>query len=501
MKTLKTILIAATLISATAVPSVSAQEAAPAQQHEFKVAKGDSVMIKRECQQYLTGERPSVWVWDKVHTVYQLGTKKYPDGVLLMNIYSWICEECLIPVNGHADESEAQAVEEQKEVKAAFEEAKKEEKKAAPAKQAEEPVKEEPKAEEAVPAVVPAVVAPVEEAKAEEPAQVAEEPKAEEVKEEEAKVEEVKEEEPVAEEPDKPIEQPVVEVVTKQAAKGDSIHSKQNFRGGYDRFTIGVRGGAASLLHQAVKGNWTCGGDVLLDLQYAHYWTKDGRPVDLGIITGLSVGYAQSGLKTAYDSTSFTDANVDYTVVARDIKETDHTIQLEVPVMFSLIHESGFFFNIGPKFMVPVYSPYKQTVDQANTHISAYVHETGVTVIDNPVTGQYTGQQPTTANGIQFKINIMLTAEIGYEWTLNSGNSLGLGAYANYSVFNTYSNAVSTKGLFNLTAPTDNDIFKLDVLSATKTYADKIGYFDAGIKVAYHFNFPKKKKNSDSKLF
>ena len=491
MKTLKTILIAATLISATAVLSVSAQEAAPAQQHEFKVAKGDSVMIKRECQQYLTGERPSVWVWDKVHTVYQLGTKKYPDGVLLMNIYSWICEECLIPVNGHADESEAQAVEEQKEEKTAFEEAKKEEKKAAPAKQAEEPVKEEPKAEEAVPAVVPAVVAPAAAAQAEEP-------KAEAVKTEEPKAQEVKAEEPKVEEPAKPIEQPVVEVVTKQAAKGDSIHSKQNFRSGYDRFTIGLRGGAASLLHHATKANWTCGGDVLLDLQYAHYWAKDGRPVDLGIITGLSVGYAQSGLKTAYDSTSFTDANVDYIVVARNVKETDHTIQLEVPVMFSLIHENGLFFNVGPKFMVPVYSPYKQTVDQAQ--ISAYVQETGVTVIDNPVTGQYTGQQPTTANGIQFKINIMLTAEIGYEWTLKSGNSLGLGAYANYSVFNTYSNAVSTKGLFDLTAPTDNDIFKLDVLSATKTYADKIGYFDAGIKVAYHFNFPKKLKFNPAAL-
>ena len=189
---------------------------------------------------------------------------------------------------------------------------------------------------------------------------------------------------------------------------------------------------------------------------------------------------------------------MDYTVVARNVKETDHTIQLEVPVMFSLIHENGLFFNVGPKFMVPVYSPYKQTVDQAQ--ISAYVQETGVTVIDNPVTGQYTGQQPTTANGIQFKINIMLTAEIGYEWTLKSGNSLGLGAYANYSVFNTYSNAVSTKGLFDLTAPTDNDIFKLDVLSATKTYADKIGYFDAGIKVAYHFNFPKKLKFNPAAL-
>ena len=106
MKTVKSILIAAALISASVVSTLSAQQQAqPAQKHEFKVAIGDSVMIKRECQKYCTGETPSTWVWDKVHTVRQLGTKKFPDGVLLMNIYSWMCEECLIPVNGRAEEA------------------------------------------------------------------------------------------------------------------------------------------------------------------------------------------------------------------------------------------------------------------------------------------------------------------------------------------------------------------------------------------------------------
>ena len=124
MKTLKTILIAATLISASVVSTLSAQqETQPAQKHEFKVAIGDSVMIKRECQKYLTGETPSVWVWDKVHTVRQLGTKRFPDGVLLMNIYSWMCEDCLIPVNGRVQEAVEEAVAEQAEDKAAFERA------------------------------------------------------------------------------------------------------------------------------------------------------------------------------------------------------------------------------------------------------------------------------------------------------------------------------------------------------------------------------------------
>ena len=105
MKSVKSILIATTLICASVASGLSAQQTAqPASQYEFRVAVDDSVMINRECVEYSTGERPSVWVWDKVHTVRQLGTKKYPDGVLLMNIYSWICDTCLVPVTPHAEE-------------------------------------------------------------------------------------------------------------------------------------------------------------------------------------------------------------------------------------------------------------------------------------------------------------------------------------------------------------------------------------------------------------
>lgn len=457
MKTLKSILIAATLISASVVSTLSAQQEVQPAKHEFKVAIGDSVMIKRECQKYLTGEKPSVWVWDKVHTVRQLGSKRFPDGVLLMNIYSWMCEECLIPVNGRAQEvSDADAAQ------------------AAEKPAHEKAIKEGKTPQEAAQAAAEAVAAAETAAAAEEAAPA--EPVAEEAAPAEA----------VAAEQAAPVEKA-------EATKEDTVKSVQNFKHQYDRFTIGVRGGASALMHHADQANWTCGGAVVLDLQYAHYWANDARPVDLGIIAGLGIGYQQSGLKTD-DLSKFTKNNVDYTVLAKDIKETDHQLQLEVPLMFSLIHDNGLFFNIGPKFMIPVYTPYKQSVNTLDTKISAYFPETGVTVEDNPVTGVYTGQQPTEKNGIQFNINIMLTAEIGYEWTLKSGNSLGLGAYANYSVFNTYKNATNAEGLFKLTAPTDTDKAHLDVLSATHAFADKVGYFDAGIKLAYHFNFPKKVK-------
>ena len=457
MKTLKSILLAATLCAT--VMSISAQDAQQPAKHEFDVAIGDSVMIKRECVKYSTGERPSVWVWDKVHTVRQLGTKKYPDGVLLMNIYSWICDTCLVEVNGRAQEAAEQASAAQAAERAAFEAAQKEGKD--PHAAAEAAAAEQAAAAEAAAAQEAAEQAAAEAAAEQAAAEAA---------------------------------------AAEQAAADDQKEAEEYKKQNYHRFTIGARGGASALMHQATQGHWTCGGDAVLDLQYAHYWAKDGRPVDLGIIAGLGIGYHQSGLVKDADHTEFDrtagTSNVHYAVDVQNVKETDHQLQLEVPVMFSLIHDNGLFFNIGPKFMIPVYTPYKQTVDANNTHISAVFEETGVTVIDQTLTGVYTGQQPEEKNGIQFNINVMLTAEIGYEWILKSGNSLGLGAYANYSVFNTFKNTPNTEGLFNLTAPTDDSVAKLDVLSATHAYADKLGYFDAGIKLAYHFNFPKKVKKA-----
>ena len=495
MKTIKSILIATTLICASLVSTLSAQEA-QAQKHEFKVAIGDSVMIKRECTKYLTGETPSVWVWDKVHTVRQLGTKRFPDGVLLMNIYSWVCEDCLVPVNERAQEEADKAAAEQAADREKYEAQSQAEREAAAEKAEQERLARKAAEEQAAAEHAEMERKAAEEAAAEEAARKAAE---EQAAAEKAEAERVAAEQAAAE---AAAAQAAAEEAAKaaQGPQGDSIHSKQNFKHHYDRFTIGVRGGAASLMHNAEKGNWTCGGNAVLDLQYAHYWTKDGRPVDLGLIVGLGIGYMQSGL-AANDSTAFTKANVDYTVIAKNIKETDHQLQLEVPLMFSLIHQSGLFFNVGPKFMIPVYTPFNQTANQDETHISAYFPEYGITVVDNEVTGKYTGQQPTGQNGIQFNVNVMLTAEIGYEWILKSGNSLGLGAYANYSVFNTFKNTTSTEGLFNLTAPTDDSKAILDVQSATKTYANKLGYFDAGIKLAYHFNFPKKRQYKDSKLF
>lgn len=522
MKTFKSILIAATLICASA-SMLSAQEAAqPAQGHQWKVAIGDSVKIKPECQEYLTGETPSSWVWDKIHTVRQLGTKRFPEGVLLMNIYSWICEDCLVPA-GQTEEEAAQAAKGQK-TEVANEAPNKAKEAVAPTKaeQAQTAPAEAAAASAAAGAATAAAAGTTAEQAAEQAAaQPAAQPaegaqaSAQEGAQEAQPAEAAQEAAPAAEQAaEQPAEQPAAEAAqpTEQAAaEGDPIRTKQNFDHNYHRFTIGVRGGAASLLHETTNGHWACGGEGVLDLQYAHYWSKDGRPVDLGLITGIGIGYSQSGMNANVDtykqiSDPTSGKNIDYTVHVDNVNERDGVVVLEIPLMFSLIHESGFFFNVGPRFMLPVYLPYTQTLsNNANTYISAFFEETGVLVSNEVITGLLKETDYTTkgspVNPVSF--NLLLGAELGYEWTLKNGNSLGLGVYGNYGVYHSFTNNTTDKSLVEVTPPTDSDVAAINVHSATSTYANKLGYFGAGIKLAYHFNFPKKnaKNYRAQKLF
>lgn len=61
---------------------------------------GDTIMVKPTVRHYLTGERISTWVYDIPHTISQVGSSYYPNGVLL-NIEgarSWLGNNDVTPI-------------------------------------------------------------------------------------------------------------------------------------------------------------------------------------------------------------------------------------------------------------------------------------------------------------------------------------------------------------------------------------------------------------------
>ncbi len=403
---------------------------------------GDTIVVKESTERYLTGERISKWVYYVKHPVQQVGSKRFPNGVLIRGIYSWVGNEDIILEAAAQTELEqrAQAIDS---LSAAD---RRELEKYAETIGGEVIGQKEQQAQQAQQAQAADTTAVAEQAQPQE------------------QVEEVPE-------------------VT--ASHLDKMH----------RFSIGLRGGVASLMHESdVMGNWKPGFDGLLDLQYACYFgAKEGKKVNLGIMTGLSIGWAQSGLQAGVDTTytvNTVDGDIDYTIKAEDVKENDGQLQVEIPVMFTMLTQKGFFLNVGPKVIIPVFSHYNQNITSPN--INAYFPTEGVNVNNEVITGLVQDNQlKTKGKWNTSKVNIMLTAELGWEWTLKNQHSIGLGVYGNYSLYDLYNNTTDNKSLINVTPPSAGPAI-VDVLSATDTYANGLGYFDCGLKLVYNFNFRNK---------
>ena len=260
-----------------------------------------------------------------------------------------------------------------------------------------------------------------------------------------------------------------------------------------NRLSFGLRGGFASTL--ASSKGVPVGFDALFDLRYAHYWVKDQGKMLLGLMTGLSAGYVQSNQKMAL-SDEFTlatdEGNVDYEVYADEVKEKTHQVQLELPIMFTMVTPKGFFLNVGPKLILPVYSTYRQTI--TNPTISAYVPElNGHPITNEVVMGKLTEEQcdMTGSFNNEFKLAVAAGLELGYQFKLKNGHSLDLGVYADYTFYSMY-NSINTNGkLITITPPSAESAAIVDVQSMTNAYANKFGFLDAGLKLTYNLDFIK----------
>ena len=458
-----------------AVATVSAQEAAPAAQlSDFSV--GDTIVIKKDHERYLTGEKMSKWVYNVEHTIQQVSGRRWPNGILIRGIYSWVGPDDIVNKTTHPEEAAAH-----QQAKADAEKARQDSIQAAKdsVQQAKiDAARADSIAKAQQDSILKARQDSIETARLDSIAYRAMQDSLAQVR-RDSLLNAWQHQQDSGE---------VVYVVTEE--------KKQMLN--CDRFTIGVRGGAASLLQEAPKmGNWHIGWDALLDLQYAHYWKKFGKKMQYGLLVGLSAGYTRSHLSSAVNDkfTEETESNpgeksvIDYTITADNVKEYDGQLQLEVPIMFSMIHDNGFFLNVGPRIALPVWSQYNQTID--NPHIDAYFATEGVTVHDAKITGVVTGDQTKTSGKWKSsKLNVMLGAELGYEHTFINRNSLAIGVYADYSLYSMYSNTPSEKSLVELVqVPKLSNPAIVEVRSAMDTYGKGVGFFDVGLKLSYHFNW------------
>lgn len=428
-------------VGTTQTASAQTQAAKPNHQYHNTVTPikvGDSIMIHQDSLYYLTGERMSKWVYKVPHPVQQVGGKRYPYGILIGGIYSWVYPGSLIPLKPT------------------------------------EPIPAPEPTQDPI-TVVDSTTVQTTDSTTVQTTDTAN-TTGENIEQTDSTTTEQGEKKPI-----------------RDFKENDPYHIPQPYQ--VNRFSLGLRGGFASTL-QDVAG-FPLGFDVALDLRYAHYWAGDKNKPELGIMTGLNIGYVHAkhhmAINDAYTLPTV-DGDVYYNVTADKVVEKVNEVIFEIPVMFTMVTTNGFFLNVGPKFMLPIYSGFRQKI--TNPNITAYLEElNGKPILNNPVMGFVSDEQMDMRGTInnELKFSLALGAELGYEFKFNNGNSLDLGAYVDYSVYSAYKN-VNPSSVISITPPTSYSSAIVDVQSMTNALSHKVGLFDVGVKLAYNFNFEVTKK-------
>lgn len=255
------------------------------------------------------------------------------------------------------------------------------------------------------------------------------------------------------------------------------------------RVAVGARGGA--VLPYGIKYDpiQKVGGEGLLDAQYSVYWNCNST--NLGLMTGVTVGYQQTGLtqkELCYQRYKPTDCGkLFYSVLTKDVKETKQTLDIEIPVMLALVSEQGVFFNFGPRLAFPVWNNSK--VEFSSSTVKANLVEEGVMVTDELITGKV-ADKSVKANVYSPVLTLKLGAELGYEFRLGSGDAVSLGAYLDWAAYSCYKGTANVD-LVQVTAPSNQAIASLTYNSPSNQYAKQTGSVNIGVKVAYQFNLIK----------
>ena len=260
-----------------------------------------------------------------------------------------------------------------------------------------------------------------------------------------------------------------------------------------DVLGVGGRFGMASFMQQTSDWKWKVGFNGLVDVDYTHYFgTIDSKGSQIGLRTGLSLGYMQSAIaapvELQYRTQDAIGSNILYTIKSSEVKETDRQLFLEVPVMAEFKFWR-MFAGVGVKAGIPVWSRYTQRM--ADLDIDAYYEDFDVHVTNEVVTGVATDEDKVkTSKWNGSNINLSLTAEIGYLFELKSGNSLGVGLYADYCFWNNYKNE-SPSALVDVETgsidPGADAGAAVHITNLTDAYVSKLGNFDFGVKVTYCF--------------
>lgn len=201
--------------------------------------------------------------------------------------------------------------------------------------------------------------------------------------------------------------------------------------------TLGLRGGGAALLPQTAQDiRGKMGGAGALDIGYI--WYMPVREVELGIRTGVVIGYgtttAQGSWTQSFSRQDYLGNTLEYTTRSQ-LWAKQQCLYTDFPVMMAL-RAKGVVFNVGLLLQA---TPWQQTEQQlSDPTIDAYYPAYKVHVTNELITGVVQPYMLSAHyNWGLATFGIGVGTEIGYEFVLPKGQ-MGLQAFFSCSVWNNY---------------------------------------------------------------
>lgn len=231
------------------------------------------------------------------------------------------------------------------------------------------------------------------------------------------------------------------------------------------------------------------GGTGALDLRYTYYGQLTDR-FGLGFTVGAGIGYGTTGIKGTntdnFTNTDYLGNRMDYTVMS-DFTQRDKFAKIDVSLLLAM-RFGGVTLNIGPRFMLPLPANRALTINEAN--IDAYYSAYDVHVVNQLITGKletpYTEKHPSNIS----KYNLLIAAEIGYEWRLTNQHALGAQLFAEAAVWNKQSPITNNPSPLISVSPItsqENPVPTVTVGDIAPMIKD-LRYIDFGLRVYYAFS-------------
>ena len=254
--------------------------------------------------------------------------------------------------------------------------------------------------------------------------------------------------------------------------------------------SIGVNGGGQTWLPSTAKGapkdvKGGLGFSGVLDVRYTLYGRLNDA-VELGFGIGGGVGYGSSDIRgthtDAFVNTDYLGFEMDYTANGV-FRQTDRFAQAEASLLLAM-RFGKVTLNIGPRFMMPFATSRTFTLREAT--IDAYYPQFNVHVINEQVTGYIPTPYIRKETSTSPAYNVLMVLEVGYEWQISDQHSIGLQAYADLGVWNSYSNVTAATPLISVTPITDDATPEPTVtLGSPENWLTGRRYLDFGIRAYY----------------